>query len=162
MSGRVTGQPPPRPTPGAGRTRCLRARELCRGPGRGARTPGSARPGGRYSAGTHRLLCSRSGEARNGQGKTQYGRAPQLLPAASSSRLREDAAKSRQRQLRWRPRQHHIPLPFASSPSLHPPPLPWQRGAKEISPALPSGPRLSRPPPEGARPASRYLLPPPT
>lgn len=50
MSGHVTGQPPPRPTPAAGRTRCLRARELCRGLGRGARPPGGAGPGRRHSA----------------------------------------------------------------------------------------------------------------
>lgn len=40
MSGRVTGQPPPGPTPGARRTRCLSAQERSRGPGRGARIPG--------------------------------------------------------------------------------------------------------------------------
>lgn len=49
MSGRVTGQLPPGPTPEAGRTRCLSARERSRGSGRGARTPGCAGPGGRRS-----------------------------------------------------------------------------------------------------------------
>lgn len=49
MSGRVTGQPPPRPTPGACRTRCLRAREPRRGSGQGARMPGSAGWGRRRS-----------------------------------------------------------------------------------------------------------------
>lgn len=50
MSGRVTGQPPSRPTPGACRTRCLQAREPRRGSGRGARTPGGAGWGRRRSA----------------------------------------------------------------------------------------------------------------
>ncbi|KAG3267344.1 formin-like protein 5 [Ictidomys tridecemlineatus] len=47
MSGRVTGQPPPRPTPGAGRTRCLSARE----PRRSARDSPSALPPQRGSEG---------------------------------------------------------------------------------------------------------------
>lgn len=38
MSGRVTGQRPPGPTPGAGCTHCLCAQELRRDPGRGAQT----------------------------------------------------------------------------------------------------------------------------
>lgn len=50
MSGRVTGQPPPRPTPGACRTRCLHARERLRESARGARTPGGAGWGGLRSA----------------------------------------------------------------------------------------------------------------
>ncbi|XP_014647770.1 PREDICTED: translation initiation factor IF-2-like [Ceratotherium simum simum] len=59
--------------------------------------------------------------------------------------------------------EHHIPLPLASSPFPRPPPLPWQRGAKEISPAPPARPRLSRPLGRGARPAPpRPVLSPPT
>lgn len=153
MSGRVTGQPPPRPTPPA---------RAASAPGRGdaaGRSPERERraaPAGEGSApfGTHRQLGRRGGVARDRQewgGETQYGRAPQLLPAASSSRLREDAATSRQRQLRWRPRQHHIPLPLASS-TPSPSPLPWQRGAKEIGPAPPCRPRLPRPLRQGLGP----------
>ncbi|XP_036191429.1 ESX-1 secretion-associated protein EspI-like [Myotis myotis] len=108
-------------------------------PGSCAATPGGER--GRRAApdgegavppGTHRQLGRRGGEARDGKGKTQYGRAPQLLPAVSSSRLREDAATSRQQQLRCRPRQYHIPPSRWLPPS--PPALPpaamatWRQG----------------------------------
>lgn len=113
MSGSVTGHPPPRSTPAARAASAPGSDAAGRSPER-ERRAAPAREGA-APPGTHRQLGRRGVEVRDGQRETQYGRAPQLLPAASSSRLREDAATSRQRQLRWRPRQHHIPLPLASS-----------------------------------------------
>ncbi|XP_047378093.1 translation initiation factor IF-2-like [Sciurus carolinensis] len=132
--------------PGASRDSRLRAPRPAPA-ARAASAPRSrtARPG------THRQLGRRSGEARGGPGKTQYGRAPQLLPVASSSRLREDAATSRQRQLRWRPRQHHIPLRLASSPSS---PRPAAMATRRLGdwPRPLFRPRLPRPPRRGLGP----------
>lgn len=131
MSRRVTGQPPPRPTPSAGRTRCLRA----------------ARPGDSPSARPPR----RGGEGRAGPGQTQYGRAPQLLPwlpaAASGTPSREQAAAA---AVAAAAAPH--PPPARWLPPLLPAPLPWQRGAKALGPAP-----LSVPPPAagpGLPPAS--------
>lgn len=57
MSGRVTGQPPPGPTPGTGRTRCLSAQER----GRRAELAGEDTAPTR----THRQLGRHGGEARD-------------------------------------------------------------------------------------------------
>lgn len=128
-----------------------------------APTAGSAGCGGRGSAQDSPSARPPQQGGEDGLGEDTIWQRLQLLPAASSSRLWEEAATSRQRQLRWRPRQHHIPLLLASSLTLRPPPpLPWQRGAKEISPAPPSRPCLPRPLGRGAGPAPSRPLPPPT
>ncbi|XP_036080941.1 uncharacterized protein LOC118605502 [Rousettus aegyptiacus] len=150
----------PRPAPAA--RAALHAREHSRRQGRSA--DGGQRRLWRAWICSGLTVSSAAAAGRRGRlGEDTIWQRLQLLPAASSSRLWEEAATSRQRQLRWRPRQHHIPLLLASSLTLRPPPpLPWQRGAKEISPAPPSRPCLPRPLGRGAGPAPSRPLPPPT
>lgn len=150
----------PRPAPAA--RAALHARERSRRQGRSA--DGGQRRLWRAWICSGLTVSSAAAAGRRGRlGEDTIWQRLQLLPAASSSRLWEEAATSRQRQLRWRPRQHHIPLLLASSLTLRPPPpLPWQRGAKEISPAPPSRPCLPRPLGRGAGPAPSRPLPPPT
>lgn len=105
MSRRVTGQPPPRPTPcAAGRTRCLRAR--------------AARPRELTISSSRR---EKGGGGRAGPGQTQYGRAPQLLPrlpaAASGTPSREQAAAAAVAAAA-------APHPTAPLPASSPPPRP--------------------------------------
>lgn len=159
---RALGTPPhPRAGANPSRDKNVRARHGTAASAPHAQRPQPPRPGtAPFDPGLTVSSATAAGmqEAGRGGGEIQYGRAPQLLPAATSSRLREDAVTSKQRQLRWRPRQHHIsptPHPLASSPSS-PAPLPWQRGA-EISPAPPSRPASRDPWRGSARPS--HLLP---
>lgn len=145
MSGRVTGRSPsasharrrphalpPRPgaTPraGAGSANAGRRRPR-RAPLRPGLTVSSAAAAGRRRTGRGRHNMA---EHRSYSGSFQQpppGRRGNEQAAAAAAAAAEP----------------HIPRPLASSPGPRPPPLPWQRGAKEISPAPPSCPRLSRP-----------------
>lgn len=128
MSRRVTGQPPPRPTPCAGRTRCLRAR--------------AARP--------RELTISSSRREKGGGGRAgpdTIWQSTAAAPAAPSSRLRDTQPRAGSGSCGGG-RRSTTSHPPSLLPPLLPAPLPWQRGAKALSPAPPSVP------PPAARPGS--------
>lgn len=125
----------PRPAPAA--RAALHARERSRRQGRSA--DGGQRRLWRAWICSGLTVSSAAAAGRRGRlGEDTIWQRLQLLPAASSSRLWEEAATSRQRQLRWRPRQHHIPLLLASSLTLRPPPRCHGNAApRRLAPPLP-------------------------
>lgn len=142
MSRRATGQPPPRPTPSAGRTRCLRAAR--------SRDSPSARP------------PRRGGEGRAGPGRARHNMAEHRSCSRGSQQPPPGhPAVSRQRQLRWRPPQHHIPLPPARFLPSSPPRCHGNAAPRRLAlPLLPS--RLPRPAPATLPPPTRAAAAPPS
>lgn len=119
MSRRVTGQPPPRPTPcAAGRTRCLPPRPR------------------RSAPGTHRQLQPprRGGEGRARAGPHTIWQSTAAAPAARRSRLRDTQPRAGSGSCGGGRRSTTSPSRSPAS-SLLPAPLPWQRGAKALGPA---------------------------
>lgn len=111
--------------------------------------------------GTHRQLGRRSREARTARGRHNMAE----TAAAPSSFQQPPPRRSGNKQaaaaaVAAAAAPHPPPSRFLPHPP--PPPLPWQRGAKEISPAPPTRPRLPRPLGKGAGPAPSRPLPPPT
>lgn len=142
MSGRVTGQPPPGPTPGAGRTRCL-----CPGAAPRPRTrsadAGRRRPE-RVPFHLGLTVSSAAAAGRQGTGRGRHNMAEnrscsRQLPAAASGKTRPRASSSCCGAGRGSTTSPPLPAGFLPLPPPFPP-LPWQRGAKEISPAPPRFP----------------------
>lgn len=138
----------PRPALAA-RAAC--ARELRRDPGRGARTPGGAGRRGRRSTwdSPSARPPRRGGEGREGEDTIwqSTAAAPGSFQQPPPGRRGHEQAAAAAVPAAAVP---HPPPPAGFLPLPPPfPPLPWQRGAKEISPAPPSLPRF--PPPAASR-----------
>lgn len=130
--------------PGASRDSRLRAPRPAPPAARAASAPAPLGPGNSPSA-----QAAAKKEAGVGPGRARHNMAEHRSCSRGSQQPPPGhPAASRQRQLRWRPPQHHIPPPPSLLPPLLPAPLPWQRGAKALSPASPSVP------PPAARPGS--------
>lgn len=119
MSRRVTGQPPPRPH-AQGRPYALPPRRATpRGPTRGLTVTRPPRTGGEGRAGPDTIWQSTA-----------------AAPVAPKQPPPGHPAASRQWQLRWRPPQHHIPLPPARFLPSSPPRCHDNAAPRRLAPPL--------------------------
>lgn len=109
-----------------------------------------------HGPGTHRQLGRREGEAKAGPGRARHNMAEHRSCSRGSQQPPPGhPAASRQRQLRWRPRQHHIPLPPAgflpsSLPRCHGNAAPRHLAPPLLPSRLPRPAQASLPPPTRA------------